>query len=76
MAGQNERAKSSLGLNGPQGRGYNVVIIAEPGLDLHGLLVFAKRVVRIAIKPLLMGLRGGDDRMPGCLRMFTGVPIR
>ena len=39
-------------------------------------LIFAKRLVRIAVQPALTRLRRSDDRMPACMRMFGGVPIR
>ena len=39
-------------------------------------LIFAKRLVRIAVQPALARLRRSDDRMPACVRMFGGVPIR
>jgi hypothetical protein len=37
--------------------------------------IFRERLVRITIQPAFAGLGGGDDRMPGCVGMFTGVTI-
>jgi hypothetical protein len=43
---------------------------APPTLVLH------KRVIRIAIKPVLARLAGSDHGMPGSMSMFAGVLIR
>jgi len=38
-------------------------------------LIFGERVVGITVKPAFLGLSGGDDWMPGCVRVFAGVTI-
>ena len=38
-------------------------------------LIFRKGLVRITVQPTLTRLRGSDDRMPGGVRVFAGVPI-
>jgi hypothetical protein len=38
-------------------------------------LVFRKGVVWITVEPAFARLRGGYDRMPGCMRMFAGVTV-
>lgn len=37
--------------------------------------IFCKRIVRVAIQPVLTGLAGSDDRMAGGVRMFAGVLV-
>jgi hypothetical protein len=39
-------------------------------------LIFGKGGIGIAIEPALARLRGRDDWMPACPRMFAGVLIR
>lgn len=57
---------------------YWWLIIAKPSSHLHGFLtlIFAKRLVRIAVQPALAGLGGRDDRMFGGVRVFARVPVR
>ena len=38
-------------------------------------LVFRKGVVWITVEPAFARLRGGDNWMPGCVRVFSGVTI-
>lgn len=38
--------------------------------------VLAKRLVWKTVDPTLAGLRGRDDRMAACARMFARVPVR
>jgi hypothetical protein len=37
--------------------------------------ILSKRVVGITVQPAFAGLGGGDNRMPGCVRVFAGVTI-
>ena len=37
--------------------------------------IFGKCFVRIAVQPAFARLRGCDDRMPTCVRVFAGVTI-
>jgi hypothetical protein len=39
-------------------------------------LVFRKGVVWITVEPALAKLRGGDNWMPGGVRVFGGMPVR
>src|SRR5438874_1833220 len=61
VAGRFSRCFSPSG-NGPQGRGYS--------------LIFAKRVVWIAIQPMLARLCRSDNRMSARARVFARVPVR
>ena len=53
-------------------------MLAKPSSCRHGflILIFAERLVRVAIQPTLAGLRGGDDRVLGSMRVLGRVAIR